>query len=216
MEMKSLMDSPEYRVVQNCPNVTNLAELKKRHDARSASFGVPISPPLDIPSLFEAYEVENQRHFAHQVQHGLLRLNSQGDAYEITDKAFNRGIRNFFNPFARRLTLKNALLSLLVGAVIPLYGILKLAPAVAEFGNDPAVGIGPVAMTIAACYAATGVVLGLFSEVRSFVWVILITYVPAHLAVGSSLGRFPYSTLAFFFSYLIFRAKQKRQLVLQS
>jgi hypothetical protein len=217
MEMKSLMDSPEYRVVQDCPNVTNLAELKKRHDARAADFGIPVSPPRDVPSLFEAYEVENQRHFAHQVARGLLQLNPQGDAYLVTDKVFNRGIRNFFNPFARRLTLKNALLSLLVSAVIPLYGILKLAPAIAErVGSDPAVGLGPVALTIAACYAVTGVILGLFSEVQSYVWVVLITYIPAHLIAGSSLGRFPYSTLAFFISYFVCRAKQKRQLVLQS
>jgi hypothetical protein len=132
------------------------------------------SRPLAIfQSLFEAYEVENQRHFAHQVQHGLLRLNSQGDTYLITDKALERGIRNFFNPFARRLTLANALLSLLVAAVIPLVGILKLAPAVAEgFGSDAIAGLGPVGFTISTCYAVTGLILGLFSEVQSYFWLI--------------------------------------------
>lgn len=191
MELKSVMDSPEYRVLQDCPNVTNLAELKKRHDARSTGFRTPVSPPSAIPSLFEAYEVENQRHFAHQVERGLLRLNAQGDAYEVTDKAFNRGIRNFFNPFARRLTLKNALLSLLIAAVVPLYGILKLAPAVAEqLGSDPVVSNGPVTLAIVVCYAVAGILLGLFSEVHSFVWVVLITYIPAHLVAGPPLGRF--------------------------
>jgi len=215
MELKSVMDNPEYRVLQDCRNVTNLAELKKRHDARAASFGTPVSPPRDVQSLFEAYEVENQRHFAHQVQRGLLQINPQGDAYTITDKAFNRGIRNFFNPFARRLTLKNALLSLLVAAVIPLYGILKVAPAVADrFAADPSLA-GPQSLVIAASYAATGVLLGLFSEVHSFFWVILMTYVPAHLVAGNSLGRFPYSGLTFVVSYFVYRAKEKRQLVLQ-
>jgi len=215
MELKSVMDSPEYRVVQDCSNVTNLAELKKRHDARSAGFGTPVSPPRDIPSLFEAYEVENQRHFAHQVERGLLRPSIQGDAYEVTDKAFNRGIRNFFNPFARRLTLANALLSLLVAAVIPLYGILKLGPGVAErLGGDPTVGIGPVGLAIVGSYAVTGVILGLFSEVHSFVWVVLMTYIPAHFVAGPSLGRLPYSTLAFLVSYFVRRAMQRRQLVL--
>lgn len=217
MELKSVMDSPEYRVLQDCPNETNLAELKKRHDARATSFGTPVSPPRDIPSLFAAYEIENQRHFAHQVERGLLRHNLQADAYEMTDKAFNRGIRNFFNPFARRLTIKNALLSLLVAAVIPLYGIVKLGPAVsAQLGSEPAAGVGPGPLVIAACYLATGVLLGLFSEVQSFVWVVLMTYIPAHLVAGSSLGIFPYSTLAFSVSYFVRRAKEKRQLVLQS
>lgn len=217
MELKSVMDSPEYRVVQDCPNVTDIAELKKRHDARSGDLGTPVSPPLDIPHLFSAYEEENQRHFAYQVERGILRLSPQGDSYVVTDKAFNRGIRNFFNPFARRLTLKNALLSLLVGAVVPMYGILKLAPAVTErLGSDPTVGMGPAGLTIAICYGITGVILGLFSEVQSFFWVVLITYIPAHLIAGPALSRFPYSTLAFFVSYFVCRAKQKRQLVLQS
>lgn len=92
----------------------------------------------DITSLFEEYEQENQRFFAHQVQRGILRLNPQGDAYLITDKAFNRGIRNFFNPFAHRLTVSNVLFSLLISAVIPIYGILKLAPlAVERLGPAP-------------------------------------------------------------------------------
>ena len=44
----------------------------------------------------------------------------------------------------------------------------------------------------------------------------LITYIPAHLVAGTSLGWFPYSTLAFTASYLACQAKRKRQLVLQS
>lgn len=111
----------------------------------------------------------------------------------MTDKAFDRGIRNFFNPFARRLTLKNALLSVLVAAVLPLYGILKWGPAVsAQLGSQPSAGIGPRALEVAARYAATGVLLGLFSEVQSFIRVVLMTY------------------------YFARSAKQMRQLVLQS
>lgn len=83
--------------------MTDVAELKKRHDARSSEFGTPVFPKRDITSLFEEYEQENQRFFAHQVQHGIVHLNPQGDAYLITDKAFNRGIRNFFNPLASTL-----------------------------------------------------------------------------------------------------------------
>jgi hypothetical protein len=44
----------------------------------------------------------------------------------------------------------------------------------------------------------------------------LITYVPAHVLGGSTLGWFPYSTLAFGISYLVCQAKRRRQLVLQS
>ena len=217
MEMKSVMDNPDYRIVQECQNVTDVAELKKRHDARSASFGTPLSPPRDVASLFEEYEMDNQRFFSHQVQRGILRLNPQGDAYLITDKAFNRGILNFFNPFARRLSLATVLFSALIGAVLPLFGILKLAPAIAErLGPAPAVGISPATLAIAACYALAGIILGFIGEAQSYAWVMLITYIPAHLVAGSTMGFFPYSTLAFGISYFVCQAKRKRQLVLQS
>jgi hypothetical protein len=216
MELKSVMDNPDYRIVQECRNVTSVAELKKKHDAYAATLGTPISPPRDVESLFEEYEMDNQRMFVYQVQRGILQFNPQANNYSLTDKAFNRGIRNFFNPFAKRFSVTKALFSLLIAAVIPLYGILKLAPLVTErLGPAPAVGIDPSMLGIVLCYALTGAVLGFLTEAQSYVWVVLITYIPAHLVAGSTLGRFPYSTVAFAVSYFVCRAKQKRQLVLQ-
>jgi hypothetical protein len=217
MALKTVMDAPDYRVVQECPHVTDLAQLKKKHDARSASMGPPVSPPRDVESLFAEGQMDHERFSAFQVQRGILRLNPLGDAYLITDKAFNRGIRNFFNPFAQRISLTNVLFSALIGALLPLFGILKLAPAMAErLGPSPAIGLSPSALVIAACYALAGIILGFVGEAQSYVWVMLITYVPAHLLGGSTLGWFTYSTLAFAISYFVCQAKRKRQLVLQS
>lgn len=111
--------------------MTDVTQLKKRHDARVASLGIPLSPPGDVEGLFREGQTDHERFSAHQVHRGILRLNPQGDAYLITDKAFNRGIRNHFNPFAHRLSLPVVLFSILIGAVLPLFGILKLAPAIA-------------------------------------------------------------------------------------
>ena len=109
MELKTVMDTPDYRIVQECPQVTDLAHLKKKHEARSASMGTPVSPPRDVESLFAEGQIDHERFSAYQVQRGILRLNPLGDAYLATDKAFNRGIRNFFNPFAQRISLRNVL-----------------------------------------------------------------------------------------------------------
>ena len=217
MELKSVMDTPDYRIVQECPHVTDLAQLKKKHDARSASMGTPVSPPRDVEGLFAEGQMDHERFSAYQVRRGILRLNPQEDAYLITDKAFNRGIRNFFNPFAHRISLATVLFSVLIGAVLPLFGILKLAPVVAErLGPAPAVGISSSTLAIAACYALAGIILGFIGEAQSYVWVMLITYAPAHLLAGSTLGWFPYSTLAFGISYFVCQAKRKRRLVLES
>jgi hypothetical protein len=215
MSLKTLMDQPDYRIIQECRHVTDLAELKKRHDARAASLGVPLSPPNDVESLFNEVQTEHERFVAHQVQRGILRPNAQGDAYLPTDKAYNRGIRNHYNPFARRISIPVTLFSILIGAVLPLFGILKLAPLAAQFESGPLI-VSPSWLAIAACYVLAGIILGLVAETQHYVWVMLITYIPAHLVAGSSLGWFPYSTLAFTISYLVCQAKRKRQLVLQS
>src|SRR5207302_8438045 len=96
MELKTVIDTPDYRIVLEFPHVTDLAQLKNKHDARSASLGTPVSPPRDVESIFAEGQMDHERFSGYQVQRGILRLNPQGDAYLITDKAFNRGIRNFF------------------------------------------------------------------------------------------------------------------------
>lgn len=132
MELKSVLDQPDYKIMQECPHITNLADLKRRHDAKAASLGAPLSPPRDVASVIAEFDKDNARFAAYQVQHGGYRLNAQGDAYLMTDKVFNRGILNHFNPFAKRISITTALFSILVGAVLPLYGILRLAPTVAD------------------------------------------------------------------------------------
>jgi hypothetical protein len=121
MKLKSVMDTPDNPIVQECLQVTEVVELKKRHDAGSAALGTPISPPRDIHGLFEEYEADYQGFLSHQVQRGILKLSPKGDTYFITDKTFNRGILNFFNPFAHRLSLATVLFSVLIGDVDHLY-----------------------------------------------------------------------------------------------
>jgi hypothetical protein len=217
MELKSLMDSPDYKIMQECPHVTNLAELKKKHDARLASLTVPVSPPRDVQAVIAEFEKDHDRFSAHQLQRGIYRISAAGDTYEMTDKAFHRGIRNFFNPFAKRISPTTVLFSALLGAFLPLYGILKLAPAMIErFGSSHVSLINPSTLAILACYILTGVILGSLADSPSYIWVMLITYVPAHLVAGWTFGGWPYSTAAHLVTFFVCQAKRKRQLVLQS
>src|SRR5262249_21671633 len=151
-----------------------------------------------------------------QVQHGVLRRTPTGDAYEITEKVMNRGIRNFFNPFSKRFSVTQAVFSVLLGAVLPLFGILKIAPLAASNPYEHALPFTGATLAIALCYALTGAILGFACNAQSYAWIMLITYVPTHLVAGNSLGWFPYSTLAFYVAYSVSQAKQRRELVLQS
>jgi hypothetical protein len=217
MELKSVLDQPEYKIIQECSHVTDLAQLKKVHDAKAASLGAPISPPRDVQGVIVEFDKDHERYSTFQAQRGVYRLSPQGDTYLLTDKAFNRGIRNFFNPFARRISISTILFSVLIGAVLPLYGILRLAPAMAErFGSAGPSLFQPATLSILACYLLAGALLGFIAESQSYIWVILITYVPAHLVAGWTFGVLPFSSFAFLVSYFVCQAKRKRQLVLQS
>src|SRR5258708_9417850 len=52
MEFNTVIDTPAYRIVQECPHITALAQLKKKHDASCASLATPVSPPRPAHTLF--------------------------------------------------------------------------------------------------------------------------------------------------------------------
>jgi hypothetical protein len=217
MPRKSLFDQPPERMVQECPNVTNLAELKRRHDARAQKLGVPVPPRQEISAIFAELVEEHQRNTAYQLERGNYRLAPDGASYLLTDKVFNRGIRNHFLPFGRRVSLTQALFTALIGAVFPLFGILKLAPWIVSSAYEQAAGIMPMSwIAIAVCYLLAGVIMGATCDATKFTWIMLVTYVPAHLIAGWTFGWFPYSTLAFNGSYFVAQALRRRKLVLQT
>ena len=215
--LKSLFDQPPYRFVQDCPNTTSIADLKRKHDARVPKIGVPLPPPGDTDSVFREIQNEHERYSKFQLECGNYRLAPDGASYVLGDRVFERGIRNHFLPFGRRISPSRLLFTALIGAVLPLSGILKLAPWIAHNPNLhllPELQIPSIA--IAACYALAGVIMGLTCDVQKFAWMMLITYVPAHLVAGWTFGWFPYSTLAFNACYFTAQAMRRRGLILQT
>jgi len=217
MSRKSLMDSPPDSIVQECRHTTNLGELKHRHDARAAELGQALPPPSGPEAILEEHQGEHKRFCEYQRERGILRLLPDGEAYEVTDKTRARGIWNHYNPFAKRLSLKELLLAALVGSFLPLLGILKLAPLVNE--RLQGTGLSPLPipwLTIGVCYALAGFIIGIISDRASFQWIMLTCYVPAHLVAGWSFGAAPYSTMAFLISVYVIRMKRRHALIFQS
>jgi hypothetical protein len=217
MALKSLFDQPPYRTVQECPNITNLAELKRKHDALARNFGAPCPASQDAASVLEEFQVEHERYSKYQVECGNYRMAPDGNSYLLSDRVYERGIRNHFLPFGKRISLAHVLFSALIGSVLPLFGILKLAPWLARGPYQDIAGILPIScVAIAACYLLAGIIMGLVCDVQKFTWIMIITYLPAHLVAGWSFGLYPYSTIAFLGSYYAAQALRRRSLVLQT
>ncbi|HWZ98252.1 MAG TPA: hypothetical protein VN025_10875 [Candidatus Dormibacteraeota bacterium] len=213
----SLLDSPPFRITQDFPNVSNLAELKKLHDAKGRTLGPANTPPQDFPSVCNQLNGEHERNAKFQLERGIYQLSPGGDAYFVTDKVFDRGIRNHFLPFGKRISPVHAILSALIGAVFSLLGVLKVAPWLA---SQPALAAGGSVFVphlgILLCYSIAGFLIGYICEYQKLTWIMLVTYLPAHLVAGWTFGWFPYSTAAFLCAYMASQSRQRAKLVLQS
>ena len=217
LPLKSLFEKPPYRVVQDYPNVTGLAELKGKHDSRARKMGTPVPPPQAVSAVFAELSEEHRRNAEYQVQRGNYQLAPDGSSYVLTDKIFHRGILNHFLPFGRRISLVQVLFTALIGTVLPLFGILKLAPWLASNPNVHLLGNLPVPyIGIAFCYLLSGLIMGLTCDAQKFTWIMLVTYIPAHIVAGWSFGWFPYSTLAFNVCFFTGQAMRRRRLILQT
>lgn len=217
MSLKSLMDHPPYSIVQECRNIGDLAELKRRHDARAARMGPALSPTSGPKAIFEEKQREHRRFAEFQVQRGLYRLLPGGEAYEVTDRARLRGIWNHYNPFAKRISWTELIFCSLIGSVLPLFAILKIVPMISSPLENLQVSLVPAPwIAIAVCYVLAGAIIGMVSDRASFHWIMLISYVPAHVMAGWSFGWFPYSTLMFVTSMYVIRAKRRRTVIFES
>lgn len=217
LSRKSLFDQPPWRITQDCPNVTNLSELKRKHDARAKGIGIPVSASQDIAKVFEELQAEHERFSNFLVQRGIYKVAPEGGAYAVTEKVHFRGLLNHYLPFGRRLSFSKLLFSALVGAVFPLFGILRLAPMFAGLRTGlPFFGMSAAQMAIFASYAAAGVVIGYVCEGQKFSWIYLITYVPAHWVAGWSFGIFPYSAVTHLVNYYAGQFRRRQNLILQA
>lgn len=214
---KSLLDQPPWWIVQDFPNVTNLSDLKRKHDARSRELGVPVPPTQDIHKVFDEAQAEHERYSRFQVERGIYKIAPEGGAYAVSEKIHLRALRNHYLPVGRRPPLSKLLFSALVGSVFPLFGILKLGPMLGGLHSSlPSLELGAAQLSIAACYVAAGMVIGYFCEGQNLPWIYLVTYVPAHIVAGWTFGIYPYSLLAFLANYYAGQARRRQKLILQT
>ncbi len=215
MGLKTLMDRPPYQLVQERPGITDPSEMKCIHDRKAVTMGCPLPPPSDAASTFKDIRSEHIRFSDYQVSRGIYKLNADGKSYSMTDKPHWRGIRNQLNPFAHRFSVRRFLPAALVAMALPLFGVMKLAPAAADAARN--IGFPPAAAetaVILACYLCAGAIIGYVLERQTFVWVFLLTYLSVRIFSGTALGPIPYSAFAGSVAYSVAHAKQRRCAVL--
>jgi hypothetical protein len=182
-----LFDAPPGWRTQRCRNVTDLAELKRRHDRLASDMGVPLPPIGDEAALFESTRMRHRTYFDHQVRNGLYAPDPDGTWLRPTDRFHWRAIRQHYNPLIHPFRADSFLPAALLGAGLPL-----LASRSAELLSavlDPYLTLprDQLPMLIATMGVLLGGVgTGWFLKRQTILWTFLLIYVPLCL-----LGRTP-------------------------
>jgi len=215
--LKSLFDRPPWRITRDYPNISSLAELKRKHDTRARELGLPLPALQSTSKVCEEIQTEHERNSKFQLERGNYTIAPEGGTYAISEKVRLRALRNHYIPFGKRLSFSKLLFSALVGASFPLFGILKLGPMLQAANSSlPIEELGMAQCAVAACYAAAGAVIGYVCEGQNVPWIYLITYVPTHLVAGWTFGIYPYSLLAFIMNYYVGQVRRRQKLILQT
>ena len=214
--LKSIMDQPPYQIVQECPGLTDLVQMKREHDRKAATLGQPVSPPADTRSVFDDVQSEHRRFSDFCLEKGDFSLEIGEDSYTITDKVHSRAIWNHLNPFAQNLSMRQFLPAALIAIAVPLLALTIVGP-VAAHGLH--IGFPPFAtgrLVVVACFLLAGAVFGCLVESNTFLWALVLTYLAYRVPYVLPFGAPPFATSAAVAAYAVAQARKRRRASLLS
>jgi len=219
MQRKTLFDDPPYRITQECPQVSNPAELRRRHLARQEKLKRnPISPPSDFTGTVKLAQKGHERFAAFQLERGAYRVNPATDCYETTAKIHWRGVRNHFNPLlhVQRFPRWRFATAALLGIALPVLASLRMAPAAAQHAqNLGLLGLMASGLVMLSAYAVAGSVIGYFVRSSNFLWSFIFTYLAVGFIIGFHNYPLPYSTFAASIAHVVAQSAKRRHLILK-
>jgi hypothetical protein len=157
-------------------------ELKKRHDAKARELTMRGVVYRDNQRFFPDFQDYHRRFCEYQQSKRLLRLDAQVQRYRATQWAGLRGIRNFLNPLADNFTMSRFVAGLLLGSAVPLLVTLRSGVLTEWLVQRTHWATAPanLGMLILA-YVAAGAAVGSLFRQKSFIWSLLLGYLPARL-----------------------------------
>jgi hypothetical protein len=173
--MPSTFDSEPDKFRQQCAGLTDLTQLKFRHDQFSEQYRSRGPVFSDEKTYFAQVQRRYDKEAAHQVQQKLMRIDPSTNEYRVTLKWALRMQAYMFNPFADNFTAMKLAATIAIGALPVLVSlgqaqILHAMPTLTEQLHW--ISLGVVAYTIA------GICAGLIFRHKSFIWAFVLAFVP--------------------------------------
>ena len=173
-----LFDLPPGWRAQRCRNVTDLRELKQRHDRLAEGMGVPNAAIADEASMLENVRDYHRVYFGHQVSTGLYALDPGGTTLRPTDRLHWRAVFRHYNPFIHAFHVDSFLPAALLGAGLPL-AASRGAEQLSSMLAPNAMLTAPLATMLTTIGVILGgVAAGWFLKRQSILWTFLLIYLP--------------------------------------
>ncbi len=185
--LSEVFDRMPHQLRQRFPGVTDPTRLKTQHDRRAADLLARQPLFAHGRDLLEEYRGFHRRWCAFQESRGLLRHDAEAGGCRVTRRLAWRGVLNYLNPLADNFSLRRFLPAICVGTGLPAMALwitgdharlALLAQAAGLPASWAALGLLLAATTIA------GAVVGWLFEGKSFVWGLLLGYLPVRLLGG--------------------------------
>lgn len=176
------------RITQTFPGVTDPAVLKSYHDRKSETLRDRWPEFRPLSSAIVDLEDYHRQFCEHQVSKNLLRLDAETGIYRATYGTALRGIANFLNPMADNFTLARFCLGTLLGAGLPLVAVTQHVRIMFWLAAwMPTQATLAYAFLLPAACTLAGIAVGAIFTRKSFIWAILLGYLPAKLFTVSGL-----------------------------
>jgi hypothetical protein len=171
-------------IFRRCGRVTDLGELKRRHDAEAQELSDRGVIFYTRDNYFDDFRQYHVQYCEHQAEKGLLRWDAGSGVYRATTSTALRGIGNFLNPMADNSSVLRFVAGLLLGGGLPILWIMERGPIsrwVESHGPD-----GPFAASLLPMlvYGLAGLSIGLFFSRRTFIWGVLLGMLPSRVLFG--------------------------------
>ncbi len=177
-QISSVFAAMPGRISQNFPGVTDIVELKRRHDARRGKLayrGEAFVTPDKYTTNFQDY---HRRWCEYQVKQGLLRPDQGAGVYRATTRLGLNGIFKYINPLADNFTLPRFATGTLLGVALPLVAILDPGVVASRLPWQAATPMQTQAMLVLSCYVLAGIAVGYVFSAKSFIWAFILGYLP--------------------------------------
>jgi len=194
------------KFVLECRGLTDLAELKRRHDQFTEQYRMRGPVFVDRNNFVAMVKEQYEREISHQVRQKLLWLDAAKDEYRVTLRWALRVQRNMFNPFADNFTLKKLAGALAAGS-LPV--LVNLQQAQLMHGMSQA-NVGWVPSVLLA-YVVAGVAAGLLFGHKSFLWAFLLAYIPTLVLPSATSHAVGMALLTGWVADLTFRLQARRK-----